>query len=103
MKYRILVCIAVSVLSGCATMDSDLSCNVTASDSCMTISQVDNMSESKFQVNKRRTNHGYKGSKEVDRKTLGDQSILISPWIDESGQSHSGENVHLSLNDEVLS
>lgn len=45
MSVRILSLIAVMmcVLSGCSTMNSNFGCNATASDSCLTIEQVDDM------------------------------------------------------------
>lgn len=35
------ILLAAMTLSGCATMNSDFSCNATARDSCLTIEQVD--------------------------------------------------------------
>lgn len=81
-------------------MESDLSCNITASDSCMTISQVDSMSDSKTSFGKNRSSQVIKGSNSIDSKTLSEKNILISPWIDDNGQSHSGENLALSNADE---
>ena len=47
MSVRVLACIAIStislLMSACSPMNSEFSCNATASDSCMTIEQVDAM------------------------------------------------------------
>jgi conjugal transfer pilus assembly protein TraV len=47
MRLEVLAFIAVSItsclISGCSPMNSEFSCNATASDSCMTIEQVDAM------------------------------------------------------------
>lgn len=46
MKKEFLACIALSsnlILGACSPMNSEFSCNATASDSCMTIEQVDAM------------------------------------------------------------
>ena len=38
-----LLCTTSLLMSGCSPMNSEFSCNATASDSCMTIEQVDAM------------------------------------------------------------
>lgn len=95
MKLKLLLISFVSVLSGCATMDSSFSCNETAFDSCMTIEQADSIRS------KKKVNRGAKGkfsqhSDSIESKTLAGTQMVITPWVDDAGQAHSGEVLNFS-------
>lgn len=47
MKRLILTALFVLSITGCASMNEDFSCNQTATDSCLTIDQVNAMTEPK--------------------------------------------------------
>ena len=94
MKIKVILISLASILSGCATMDGTLSCNQTAFDSCMTIEQADRLSTRKVKEvmpsNYKRT------SNSIDTKSLAGSTMVISPWVDVQGQSHSGEVLNFS-------
>jgi conjugal transfer pilus assembly protein TraV len=46
-KGTLILCGAVLLLSGCAGVDGDFECNATTSDSCMTMSQANDVARSK--------------------------------------------------------
>jgi len=94
-NVKILLISTVSILSGCATMDSSLSCNETAFDSCMTIAQADRLSSRNTEKNQSNSN---RVSKSIDTKTLAGSKMVITPWVDNKGQAHSGEELNFSSN-----
>lgn len=95
MNIKLILITVVCLLSGCATMDSSLSCNQTAFDSCMTIEQADALSA--HDEDKHGSANTYKGaSNSIDTKSLAGTRVVISPWVDADGQSHSGEVLNFS-------
>ena len=95
MKPKLLMLVLVSVLSGCASIDKGLGCNQTAFDSCMTIEQADNLRTR----GKERPQSKGKLSQNVgtiETKSLAGNQMVITPWIDDAGQSHSGEVLNFS-------
>lgn len=47
MKLKVFIILAVSISSGCTTMNESFSCNKTAGDSCLTMDEVNAMTEEK--------------------------------------------------------
>jgi conjugal transfer pilus assembly protein TraV len=88
------------MLSACATMNSNFSCNATAGDSCLTIEEVDAMTRfadegrAGFPIDKK-TQKSQKAHKNypprlpyITNKTS--EPIWVSPWVDGSGKQHQG-------------
>jgi len=78
---------AISLMSGCATMDSSLSCDQTAFDSCLTMKEADSMSSPSKHGSKRLTHNT---TNNISTKTLKGQQIYLAPWKDAQGIAHSG-------------
>jgi hypothetical protein len=90
MKFKLMLVFLVSTLSGCATIDQGGGCSETAFDSCMTIEQADRV---KVRGAERQSSKG-KLSQDlnaIETKSLAGSQMVITPWVDESGQAHSGE------------
>jgi conjugal transfer pilus assembly protein TraV len=47
MRLRVFIVVAVIASSGCATVNESFSCNKTAGDSCLTMDEVNAMTEEK--------------------------------------------------------
>lgn len=47
MRLRVLILLAVIINSGCSTVNESFSCNKTAGDSCLTMDEVNAMTEEK--------------------------------------------------------
>ena len=78
--------------SGCSTVNSDFSCNATAVDRCMSIDEVNAMTEGKSirespPKSKRVGQYKHHSSYKKTR-------IWIAPWTDSLGASHQGELVY---------
>lgn len=96
MKLKIfLLSIYICLMTGCATAESTFSCNSTATDSCMSIDQVNMMTE---QRNSKSTPSKSHKSKRVNERnlSLNGQRIWLSPWVDDEGIKHDGETLHLA-------
>ena len=81
-----------SLVVGCSTLNSDFSCNATAIDRCMTIDEVNAMTEGKTKgerVRKPIQPTQYSNSYS-NKKTR----IWIAPWTDSKGVRHQGELVY---------
>lgn len=97
----ISVLILTMMTFGCSTMNSDFSCNATAVDRCMTIDQVNAMTEGKTK--------NYQSIKSVQTKVDPTRQrqkftrIWIAPWTDSKGGKHQGELVYAphSINEQV--
>ncbi len=57
MKQITLIIALISMLSGCASMSEEFSCNETAMDSCLTIDKVNAMTESPGKFKKKTIFH----------------------------------------------
>lgn len=75
--------VSLFTLSGCATMNDNFSCNRTAGDTCLTIDQVNAMTEVRSHAKKSR----YKAASHDES-----DKVWLSPWVDKNG-NHHGETV----------
>jgi hypothetical protein len=89
--FRIFLIFSTSCLiSSCSTMNSNFSCNATASDQCLTLSEVNAMTEARPQKII---------IKEIKpTKTCGETSrrLRIAPWTDNKGVHHLETLVYLT-------
>lgn len=96
MKLKILMLsIYACLMTGCATAESSFSCNSTATDSCMSIEQVNMMTE---QRDLKATSSKSHDSKSTEKRhlSLNGQGIWLAPWVDDEGIKHGGETLHIS-------
>lgn len=86
---------AVSLCS-CAPINTDFSCNVTAGDKCMSIEEVNAMTESHGVE----TRHMKNSSKTYRQRAVRDatQTIWLAPWVDASGALHTHDVMVAKLN-----
>lgn len=78
-------------LSGCSSMNSKFSCNMTAGDGCMTMEDINALTE------------GRKPQRPVERITKEKQRFIkaetkriwVAPWTDDKGISHQGKLVYI--------
>jgi len=86
---------AVSLCS-CAPINTDFSCNVTAGDKCMSIEEVNVMTES-HGVETRHMKHPsnpYRQRAATDTT----QTIWLAPWVDTNGALHTHDVMVAKLN-----
>jgi len=91
-KFGLLIP-AVMLVTSCATMNNDFSCNLTASDRCLNLDEVNAMTEDKdMQVSSKiAQNRHASAAPEKGRK------IWIAPWKEANGLSHGGEYVYIPM------
>jgi len=86
--------------SGCSTVNSDFSCNATAVDRCMSIDEVNAITEGRSlrdrplkskRVGQYKHHSRYKKTR-----------IWIAPWTDSQGASHQGELVYAPVIDREM-
>ncbi|HHF7380159.1 TPA: TraV family lipoprotein [Legionella anisa] len=87
---RILLLATVSILTGCSSMNSQFSCNKTAGDGCLSMEEVNAMTEG--------------GSIQVIRRTpvtpvpllkVKTRRVWIAPYVDNNKVKHQGELVYV--------
>lgn len=95
----IIVCL---LTTGCATMNSDFSCKVTAGDSCLTIEQVDAMTrfadsteyESRASKTIHKTRHIEKSIQPYLAEKDHEEPIWVASWKDQSGHLHQASKLY---------
>lgn len=91
-KYRnVLILLVVGALSACSSMNSKFSCNVTAGDSCLSMDDVNAMTENPAPIRARpipKNQHHPLLKAQVKR-------VWIAPWSDSKGVKHQGELVYV--------
>ena len=97
LRGLIVVTIFSGVLASCSTMNSRFQCNATAWDSCLTIEQVDEMTNFADEIHYRRV---YKAppKKSIKKPCLrpryvnakNSKEIWVAPWVDANGKKHQG-------------
>jgi len=97
-KFKILTFIGAMVLflSGCAPMNTEFSCKATALDKCLSIEEVNAMTESfdagaETRVLRHKPYHPRPKPqfKQLSKNTS--QTIWIAPWTDENGKRHEND------------
>jgi conjugal transfer pilus assembly protein TraV len=101
-QWVITVGLSFLFLAGCAPVNTQFSCNATASDRCLSIEEVDAMTQS-GSINtphKRPMSHRWnpadmkadnrRSQSQMASKT---QTIWIAPWTDETGQLHQNDTL----------
>ena len=88
---RLLIVGALFVLSGCSAINSKFSCNETASDSCMSIEQVDRLTSFADDYNRHphTSKFGSKSAVSQNKTTQSSESLVwVAPWKDGQGYAH---------------
>lgn len=90
--------VVFALMAGCSTMNSDFSCKATASDSCLTIEQVDAMTRfadgADLQYRPRKTVSKQRPVGHYLTKKDNDQPIWVAPWKDKSGKPHEAARLY---------
>lgn len=77
---RILFCLMLSLfLSACAPINTQFSCNETAGDKCLSIEEVNAMTEPQEEISSREKKQG--------------RTIWIAPWVDKKGHLHENDTL----------
>ena len=81
---RGLVILLTLLVSACSTLNSEFSCNLTAGDRCLSMDEVNAMTEEKEAIEDREY-----------RPAQGKKRVWLSPWKDSKGFSHPGGFAYL--------
>lgn len=83
-------------LCSCAPINTDFSCNVTAGDKCMSIEEVNAMTE----AHSAETRHIKRSPKLYRQRAVADetQTIWLAPWVDTNGALHTHDVMVAKLN-----
>lgn len=73
-----IFCLTLPLLSACAPINTEFSCNATAADRCLSIEEVNAMTE--FHERKVKTSK---------------QTVLLAPWKDANGVVHENDTVFI--------
>ena len=83
--FLYIVTISLTLLiSACSTLNSEFSCNLTAGDRCLSMDEVNAMTEEKEALDSRE----YRPAQKTKR-------VWLSPWKDSKGQAHPGGFAYL--------
>jgi conjugal transfer pilus assembly protein TraV len=97
--------LSLLLLAGCAPVNTQFSCNATASDRCLSIEEVDAMTQSgstntpqKRPISHRWNPAEIKADNRPSQPHLASktQTIWIAPWTDETGQLHQNDTLFAS-------
>lgn len=91
LKSILILSVAFVALSGCSSMNSKFSCNMTAGDGCMTMEDINALTE------------GHRPPKPVGRISREKQRFIkaetkriwVAPWTDDKGTLHQGKLVYV--------
>lgn len=89
------------ILTACAPINTKFTCNATAGDRCLSIEEVNAMTEEKDSpIYKKETTH--RVQKPVCRtcnkvQTSQTQTIWLAPWKDEEGRVHENDTLFASI------
>lgn len=87
---RILIVATVGILSGCSTMNSQFSCSKTAGDGCLSMDEVDAMTEGKPIQPMRKMLVS-----PVPLLKVKTRRVWIAPYVDNKNVTHQGELVYV--------
>lgn len=79
---RLVLLFVSVVLSACGTLNSEFSCNLTAGDQCISMDEVNAMTEEK---------EAFENPK-IPQKS---RRVFLAPWKDSKGQTHHGSYAYL--------
>jgi hypothetical protein len=94
---KVLLVLTPFLFCGCSIMNDKFSCNLTASDNCLTIDEVNAMTEGKsvIKIKKRTKSQVWKGQRLVDNKKSAGDKLWIAPRKDEKGVMHGSSLVFI--------
>jgi len=87
------------MLCSCAPINTEFSCNKVAGDRCLTIEEVNAMTESKAglaQVSPALEKH-----RQSQHQRAASQTIWLAPWVDEHGVRHSFDVMTSKVSDKT--
>lgn len=85
-----------ALLCSCAPINTDFSCNVTAGDKCMSIEEVNAMTEAHSAETQYMKHLPKRHRQRV--ATEDTQTIWLAPWVDASGALHTHDVMAAKLN-----
>lgn len=90
LSYLILIVMGSLLVTSCSSMNSKFSCNLTAGDSCMTMDEVNALTEGK-------TIHIIRKTQIAPAPVIKTQirRVWIAPFIDNRGVKHDGAWVNV--------
>jgi len=85
------------LLGGCSIMNDKFSCNLTATDNCLTIDEVNAMTEGKsvVKIEKRSRSQVWQSQRLTDNKNSEGDKLWIAPRKDEKGIMHGSSLVFI--------
>lgn len=99
MKNVIKVALALIPLlfCGCSMMNDKFSCNLTATDNCLTIDEVNAMTEGKsvVKIEKSTRSQAWQSQRLVDNENNAGDKLWIAPRRDEKGVVHGSSLVFI--------
>lgn len=95
--YCALVLMGLVTLSACAPVNTEFSCNETAGDRCLSIEEVNAMTELK-EAREGQMKHqatSPKARNRINQKKT--QTIWVAPWKDAQGNMHQNDTLFASI------
>lgn len=93
MKRLIPFCIISLFLAACAPINTQFSCNETAGDRCLSIEEVNAMTEAADS----RVGHAKPIAGRNGRSSDNTRAIWVAPWIDKQGVKHKNDVLFASI------
>lgn len=90
-----LVLMGLAALSACAPVNTEFSCNETAGDRCLSIEEVNAMTELK---DKKEAHAQRKKPYRAHQKKT--QTIWVAPWKDAQGYVHQNDTLFASIDED---
>ena len=94
--FKVIPLFGALTLSACAPINTDFSCNVTAGDKCMSIEEVNAMTEGhSTEAHRIKSSSKHKSQRYGQEAT---QAIWLAPWVDSTGSLHTHDIMVAKLN-----
>jgi hypothetical protein len=100
MRYVLSAGLLVIVLSGCAPINTEFSCNATAGDQCLSIEEVNEMTKQHTKALRASSCMTCEKQPRLLRKRT--QSIWIPPMVDAKGEAHHANVVIADLDNNQI-
>jgi len=86
--FFLAMLLSATCLSGCSPLNTQFSCNATAGDHCLSIEEVDAMTQTHEE-------HAGATPKKINPSRLADESrtIWVAPWRDAKGVWHKNDTL----------
>lgn len=94
--FKVIPLFCALAVSACAPINTDFSCNVTAGDKCMSIEEVNAMTEGRGTEAHRIKLPSKHSSQRYTQEAT--QTIWLAPWVDSTGSLHTHDIMVAKLN-----